>query len=53
MTDATAQNNHKLKPEVRDEVYCFLYPEEYALSEKNKSDSSEIKVTDEFFLNFT
>ena len=39
MTDATAQNNHKLKPEVKDEVYCFLYPEEYALSEKNESDS--------------
>ena len=33
------QNNHKLKPEVRDDVYCFLYPEEYALPEKNESDS--------------
>ena len=28
-----------LKPEVRDDVYCFLYPEEYALPEKNESDS--------------
>ena len=33
------QNNHKLKPEIRDEVYCFLYREEYALPEKNESDS--------------
>ena len=28
-----------LKPEVRDDVYCILYPEEYALPEKNESDS--------------
>ena len=28
-----------LKPEVRDVVYCFLSPEEYALPEKNESDS--------------
>ena len=28
-----------LKPEVRDDVYCFLYPKEYALPEKNESDS--------------
>jgi len=28
-----------LQPEVRDDVYCFLYPEEYALPEKNESDS--------------
>ena len=34
-----AQNNHKLKAEVRDDVYCFLYPGEYALPEKNESDS--------------
>ena len=26
-----------LKPEVRDDVYCILYPEEYALPEKNES----------------
>ena len=28
-----------LKPEVRDSVYCILHPEEYALIEKNESDS--------------
>jgi len=28
-----------LKPVVRDDVYCFLYPEEYSLPEKNESDS--------------
>ena len=28
-----------LKPEVRDDVYCILYPEEYALPLKNESDS--------------
>ena len=29
-----------LKPEFRDDVYCILYPEEYALPEKNDSNSS-------------
>ncbi|CAH3191971.1 unnamed protein product, partial [Porites evermanni] len=30
-----------LKPEVRDNVYCcFMYPEEYAMTENNESDSS-------------
>ena len=29
-----------LKPEVRDNVYCFMYPEEYAATEKDESDSS-------------
>lgn len=29
-----------LKPEVRDNVYCFMYPEEYAMSENDESDSS-------------
>ena len=28
-----------LKPEVRDDVCCFLFPEEYALPEKNEIDS--------------
>ena len=28
-----------LKPEVRDDVYCILYPEGYALPKKNESDS--------------
>ena len=28
-----------LKPEVRDNVYCFMHPEEYALAENNESDS--------------
>ena len=29
-----------LKPDVRDDdVYCFLYPEEYALPEREESDS--------------
>jgi len=28
-----------LKPEVRDDVYYFLYPKEYALPEKNECDS--------------
>jgi len=28
-----------LKPEVRDDEYCILYPEEYALPLKNESDS--------------
>ena len=29
-----------LKPEVRDNVYCFMYPEEYAMTENDESDSS-------------
>ena len=36
-----------LNPEVRDEVYCFLYPEEYALPEKNESDSTHSSTSDE------
>ena len=35
-----------LKPEVRDDVYCILYPEEYALPDKNESDSHS-SVSDE------
>ena len=27
-----------LKPEVRDNVYCFMYPEEYAMTENDESD---------------
>ena len=30
-----------LKREVRDDVYCILYPEEYALPEKNESSTGE------------
>ena len=29
-----------LKPEVRDNVYCFMYPEEYAMIENDESDFS-------------
>ena len=29
-----------LKPEVRDNVYCFMYPEEYVRTENDGSDSS-------------
>ncbi|CAH3152322.1 unnamed protein product [Porites lobata] len=29
-----------LKSEVRDNVYCFMYPEEYAMTENDESDSS-------------
>lgn len=29
-----------LKPEVTDNVYCFMYPEEYAMTENDESDSS-------------
>ncbi|CAH3175649.1 unnamed protein product [Porites lobata] len=28
------------KSEVRDNVYCFMYPEEYAMTENDESDSS-------------
>lgn len=34
-----------LKPEARDNVYCFMYPEEYAMTENDESDSSS--TTDE------
>ena len=34
-----------LKPDVRDDVYCFLYPEEYALPERNESDSHSVSST--------
>ena len=35
-----------LKPDVRDDVYCFLYPEaEYALPERNESDSHSASST--------
>ena len=36
-----------LKPDVRDDVYCFLYPEEYALSERNESDSHSASSTND------
>ena len=39
------QNNHKLKPDVRDVVYCFLYPEEYALPEKNEGTPTTAQAT--------
>ena len=29
-----------LKPEVRDNLYCFMYTEEYAMTENDESDSS-------------
>ena len=29
-----------LKPEVRDNVYCFMYPEEYAMTENDESSST-------------
>ena len=29
-----------VKPEVRDNVYYFMYPEEYAMTENDESDSS-------------
>lgn len=28
-----------LKPEFRDNMYCFLYPEEYAMTENDESGS--------------
>ena len=34
-----------LKPDVRDDVYCFLYPEEYALPERNESDPHSASST--------
>ena len=34
-----------LKPDVRDDVYCFLYPEEYALPERNESGSHSASST--------
>ena len=35
-----------LKPDVRDDdVYCFLCPEEYALPERNESDSLSASST--------
>jgi len=36
---AVASNPFSNAAEVRDDVYCFLYPEEYALPEKNESES--------------
>ena len=36
-----------LKPEVRDDAYCILYPKEYALPEKNESDSRHSSTSDE------
>ena len=36
-----------LKPEVRDNVYCFMYPEEYAMTENDESDSSSSSTSDE------
>jgi len=36
-----------LKADVRDDVYCFLYPEEYALPERNESDSHSASSTRE------
>ena len=36
-----------LKPEVRDNVYCFMYPEEYAMTENDESDSSSTRDEEE------
>ncbi|CAH3027518.1 unnamed protein product [Porites evermanni] len=36
-----------LKPEVRDNVYCFMYPEEYTVTENDESDSSSSTSDDE------
>ena len=37
----------KLKPDVRADVYCFLYPEEFALPERNESDSHSASSTND------
>ena len=36
-----------LKPDVRDDVYCFLYPEKYVLPERNESDSHSASSTND------
>ena len=36
-----------LKPDVRDDVYCFLYPEEYALDSHSASSTSDEEELEE------
>ena len=43
------QNYHKphCKPEVKDNVHCFMYPEEYAMTENDESDCSSTSDEEE------
>ena len=40
-------NNHNLKPEVRNDVYCFMYPEDYPLPEITNATPTAAQLSEE------